>query len=234
MYEAVHATPEGESTVARLAHTAREYGFSGIIVRNHTDARAEYDADTIRETYGVDVVTGVEIRASGPSQASGYVGNFRPKVTILALHGGDDRLNRFAVEQDRIDVLSHPMANGGGFNHVLAKEAVRNGVRVEFNFESVLRATGGERVQALQQLERLRILVEKYDVPYVVSADPSSHLQIRSPREIIAVGKAIGFDATQIEMGLLEWQTLAERNRTLRSDEFIQPGVKQGTYEKEP
>ena len=233
MYEAVHAHPEGDSTVARFAATAHEYGFEGIVVRNHGDVAADYDADRIRDAYGIDVVEGVEIRADGPAQASGYLGSHRPSHTIVLLHGGTNRLNRFAVEHERIDVLAHPTAGEGDFNHVLAKAAAKNGVRVEFNLEDVLRADGGPRVRALEKLRRLRKLVEKYDAPYVVSADPFSHLQIRAPRELIALGEAIGFESAQIETGLAEWGRLAARNRRRRSDGFIQPGVERGRYEED-
>ncbi|WP_458188977.1 RNase P subunit p30 family protein [Haladaptatus sp. NG-WS-4] len=233
MHESVHAVPDGESTVARFAATAAEYGFDGIVVRNHGDSRAEFDAEKVREAYDVDVVAGLEIRADDPSQASGHVGNYRPKTTILLLHGGTAKLNRFAVEEGRIDVLAHPMRGRGDFNHVLAKAAAENGVRVEFNLSRVLRADGGQRVQAIQDLRKLRELVTKYDAPFVVSADPSSHLQLRGPRELLAVGERIGFTNGQIEDGLREWGRLAERNRERQSDDFIAPGVKRGRYEED-
>ncbi|WP_227373871.1 RNase P subunit p30 family protein [Haladaptatus halobius] len=233
MYESVHAAPDGESTVARFAATATDYGFDGIVVRNHGDSRAEVDAARVREAYDVDVVDALEIRADDPSQASGHVGNYRPKTTILLLHGGTPKLNRFAVETERIDVLAHPMRGRSDFNHVLAKAAAENGVRVEFNFARVLRADGGPRVQALQALRKLREIVTKYDAPFVVSADPRSHLQLRGPRELIAVGETIGFTREQIETGLREWGHLAERNRERRSDDFIAPDVKRGRYEED-
>ncbi|WP_267639742.1 RNase P subunit p30 family protein [Haloarchaeobius amylolyticus] len=232
MYEAVHAHPDGETTVARFAHTAAEYGYDGIVVRNHGDARAEYDAERIAEEYGIDVVRGLEVRADDQNQASGYVGNYRRQYTLLLLHGGSKSLNRFAVEQPRIDVLAHPMRGQGDFNHVLAKAAAENGVRVEFNLHHVLRQTGGQRVQSLQSLRKLRELVEKYDVPYVVSGDPSSHLQLRAARELLAVGETIGFDREQIAEGLREWGRLASRNRERDSDAFIEPGVRRGRYEE--
>ena len=233
MYEAVHATPDGRATVARLAHTAREYGFEGIVVRNHGDARAEYDSERIAEAYGIDVVPGIEIRADGPEQASGYLGSYREELPILAVHGGTNTLNRFAVEQERVDVLAHPMRGAGDFNHVLAKAAARNGVRVEFDLGSVLRTEGGPRVQTLGDLRKLRELVEKYDVPYVVGADPESHLQLRGPRELGAVGEAIGFSAEAVRQGLSEWGRLADRNRERLSESFIGPGVRRGRYEED-
>ena len=225
-YEGVHARPDGESTVARMALTAREYGFDGIVVRNHGDTPASYDPQTIRERYGVDVVTGVEIRAEDPSQASGFVGSHRPHQTIVVVHGGETTLNRFAVEQTAVDVLAHPMAGDGDFNHVLAQEALDNGVRIEFNLAPVLRMEGGRRVQRLQKLRKLREIVTAYDTPFVVSADPTNHLQMRAPRELCAVGEAIGFSSEQIRRGLEEWGRLAERNRSKHAEEFVEPGVR--------
>jgi ribonuclease P/MRP protein subunit RPP1 len=233
MYEAVHAHPDGDATVSRYAHTAASYGYDGVVVRNHGDVRAEYDAEAIADATGVDVVPGLEIRADDPSQASGYVGNYRRQYPLLLVHGGTNALNRFAVEQERIDVLAHPMAGGGDVNHVLAKAAATNGVRIEFDLSQVCRRTGGDRVRALQDLRTLRELVEQYDAPYVVSVDPTSHLHLRAPRELAAVGEVVGFTGDAIREGLAEWGRLAARNRERQSDSFIEPGVRSGRYEED-
>ncbi|WP_122090110.1 RNase P subunit p30 family protein [Halalkalicoccus subterraneus] len=227
MYEAVDATPEGRATPARFACTAREYGFSGLVVRSGVA-----DAERITERYEIDVVSGTEVRAENPQKASGHLGNRREEYTVLALRGGTNDLNRFAVEQPRVDVLTKPMADEGDFNHVLAKAAAKNGVRVEFDFSRVLRQAGGPRVQALSDMRKLRELVVQYDAPFVVSASPESHLQLRGPRELIAVGEEIGFTAEQVEEGLREWGRLAQRNRAIASESFIEPGVRRGRYEE--
>jgi len=230
MYEAVAAYPDGTSTVSRYAKTAASYGFDGLVVRTR---QAEYDAAAIDDRYGVDIVSGIEIDADTPDSVSGSIGNFREECTLLLVRGGSNALNRYAVEQDRVDVLTQPMAGDGDFNHVLARAAKTHGVRVEFDFGPVLRETGGKRVQALRGLRKLRELVEYYDTPYVVSATPSTHFELRGPRELIAVGEQIGFSATQIEQGLTEWGALAARNRERASDSFIEPGVTLGLYEKD-
>ncbi|QLG47585.1 RNase P subunit p30 family protein [Natrinema halophilum] len=233
MYEAVHARPDGRSTVARFAQTAADYGFEGVVVRNHSDARADYDATRIRDEYGIDVVEGVEIRADNRQQASGSVGNYRTSETIVAIHGGGNVLNRFAAEQSKVDVLAHPMADDGDVNHVLVKAAIENGVRIEFALGGVLRKSGGRRVRIIQSLRKLREIVDHYDAPYVVSADPKSHLELRAPRELKAVGEQIGFSEAFIEAGLAEWGRLAEHNRHVQSESFIEPGVQRGRYEEE-
>jgi ribonuclease P/MRP protein subunit RPP1 len=225
MYEGVHADPDGASTVARFALTASEYGYDGVVVRNHGDSPASYDPGAVREEYGVDVVRGVEVRASDPSRASGFVGSHRGDTTVVAVHGGDPAINRFAVEQPAVDVLAHPMAGEGGFNHVLAREAADSGVRVEVSLGPVLRREGGRRVRALRDLRKLWEILDHYDAPYVVSADPHSHLELRAPRELRALGDVVGIDADDVAAGLAEWGRLAERNRARASDAFVEPGV---------
>lgn len=234
MYEAVHAVPDGRSTVARVAATAADCGFDGVVVRNHGDARADFDPDRVGGAFGIDVVDGVEIRASDPSRASGFLGAHRPHATVVLVHGGTEAINRFAVRQDRVDVLAHPMAGGGDVNHVLARAAADHGVRLEVDLSPVLREAGGDRVEAISDLRTLRELIETYDVPFVVSADPASHLELRAPRDLVAVGEGIGFDPGTIEDGLAEWGRLVDRNRDRMAEGTVEPGVTRGRYGEGP
>jgi len=228
-YEAITAYPAGTSTVSRYAKTAARHGFDGLVVRTRD---AAYDPVAIGDRYGIDIVDGIEVDAENPESASGSIGNFREACTLLLVRGGTNALNRYAVEQDRVDVLTRPMAGDGDFNHVLARAAETHGVRVEFDFGPVLREAGGQRVQALRGLRKLRELVEQYDTPYVVSGTPRSHFGLRAPRELIALGEQIGFSAAGIETGLAEWGRLAARNRERTDDSFVAPGVTRGTHDE--
>jgi ribonuclease P/MRP protein subunit RPP1 len=232
MYEAVHAYPDGRSTVSRLALTAGAAGYDGVVV--HNAAETEYDPDAIADAYDVDVVDGYEVRADSPSSAGGYVGSYRREHTVLCVRGGTPAMNRFAAENDRVDVLTRPAGGGDhAIDDVLVRAARDHGVRIEFDLGPVLRQTGGQRVRALKRLRLLRELVETYDAPFVVSATADSHLQLRAPRELVAVGEVVGFDPETVRRGLLEWGRLAARNRERRSESFIQPGVKWGRYEED-
>ncbi|MFB6157657.1 MAG: RNase P subunit p30 family protein [Haloferacaceae archaeon] len=226
-YEAVHARPDGESTVARHARTAARQGYGGLVVRT----RGATVPDGVEERYGVDLVSAIEVTADDPEAASGAVGEARPDHTLLLVRGGTARMNRFAVEQARVDVLAAPTGAGDGadrFNHVLARAAAENGVRVEFDLAPVLRAEGGTRVRAVSDLRLLADLVEQYDAPHVVSARATGHPGLRAPRELAAVGEAVGLDAGFVRDGLAEWGRLARRNRERASDDFVMPGVWKG------
>jgi ribonuclease P/MRP protein subunit RPP1 len=231
-WEAVHAHPDGEATVRRLALTAAEDGYEGLVVRNHGDSGA-VDAASIGEDSGIDVVAGVEVRAEERSRVAGLIGSHRGDRTVVCVHGGAEPVNRLACEDPRVDVLAHPTREGP-IDHVLVRAAADNGVALEFSLARVLRAAGGRRVRALRRLRTLRELVRKYDAPHVVSADPVSHLQLRAPRELAALGGVLGADPEWVREGLAEWGRIVARNRERASERFIQPGVRRGRYEEEP
>ena len=226
MYEAVYARPAGPSTAARQVRTAAEHGYDGVVVRN-ADAAVPDGVDR----YGIDVVDAVEIDAPDPSTASGAVGHRRPDHTLLAVVGGTERMNRFAVEDPRVDVLVRPVPadrpdDNLPFDHVLARAAARNGLRVEFDLRPVLAATGEDRVRAIRGLRRLHRLVEQYGTPHVVTGTPRSQLAVRSPRELAAVGKTVGLGDGFVREGLSEWGRIAGRNRERTGDAYVSPGVR--------
>ncbi len=226
MYEAVYARPAGDGALESFASTASSYGFSGLVARGSPEAPADLAGDP-----PIDVVDGVEVDADGPDAARRAVDAHRSSRTLVVVRGGTNRTNRYAVEDDRVDVLARPTAGRGDLNHVLVRAAAENGVRIEFDLAPVLRASGGRRVRHLQSLRKLGELVDYYDAPYVVSAGPTDPLQLRAPRELAALGDRLGVGGPWIERGLTEWGRLAARNRRIASESFIEPGVERGRHE---
>jgi len=232
MYDAVQVAADGRTTPARFAATAADAGFDGVVLATRHDDQAEFDPQTIREAYGIDVVDGVEIVTTEKGPASAAISNLRRDTTVLLVRGGTPTINRYAVESPAVDVLRAPLADDGDVNHVIVKAAARNDVRLEVNFGPVLRASGGERVQALRGLRKLRELLEHFDAPFVVSADATTHLQVRAPRELVALGERIGFDRKQLRAGLAEWGSIVTTNRDRRSEEYVAEGVRRGRDEE--
>jgi len=237
MYEAATAHPAGESTVSRLAATASRLGYAGLVVRNSRDSvvPGTFDslkryADAVESEFGVDVVRSVELE-DDRGQLRTTVRDLRDSYTIVAVSGGSPERNRLALETPEVDVLTEPMTGQGDVNHILARAAAENGVRFEFDFGPALRKTGGERVQALRGLRKLREMVEYYDAPFVCSVRAESHLELRAPRDVAALGAEIGFDAEQVKEGFAEWGGLVERNRELMDEAFVAPGVRRGKPE---
>ncbi|MFB6133841.1 MAG: RNase P subunit p30 family protein [Halanaeroarchaeum sp.] len=228
MYEAVHVLEEGRTTTARFAATLLDAGYDGMIVAADAEDTPTYDAAAVQATYDVDLVDGLEITSEDGSVVSGAVSNYRRETTVILVRGETQSINRYAVETPAVDVLRDPTGGDGDVNHVLVKAAVSNDVFLEVNLGPALRTSGGPRVQALRKLRKLRELIESFDAPYVVSADPETHLQVRAPREIVAVGEEIGFSAAQIRAGFEAWETIVARNRERLSEEYVGEGVRTG------
>ena len=207
MYEFVHAAPETRTTPARTALTASRAGYDAVVLRNHFDADGEdaYPFYDVPDKPAVPVHEGIEVRAEGVEELHEGVNRAEMEdAAVVAVHGGDETVNRAAIEAGA-DLLAHPnRGRGRSFDHVLAREAADAGVAVELSLASVLRASGGERVRAIRDLQTTLRLVRKYGTPFVVSADPRTHLHIRAPRELRAVGDTVGIGDDEFDRGTEE------------------------------
>ncbi len=226
MYEAVRPR---DATVSRLALTVTEYGYDGLVVRATPD-----DLETVRTQAAAvpqSVGIGLELNPATRQEASGAVGHYRSECDLLLVRGGTPDLNRFAVEDPRVDVLTAPMAEQGDINHVIAAAAATNGVAVELNLGPILRTSGGRRVQAIRDRRKLIELLDDADALWVTSADAADHLQVRAPRDLVALGEVIGVGTDPIETGLATWDRLLERSQQRQDPSMIEPGVYRGRPE---
>ena len=225
MYEAVRIGKTGPTTAGRFALTVGRAGFDGLVVIGDQADLPDVDAATLADRHRLDVALGVEIDVDSKAAASGAIGNWRPQATVLSVRGGSPEMNRFAAESPRVDVLAAPLAGEGDLNHVMAQAAAENGVAIEVDLSRVLRASGGTRVKAISGLRKLHDLLQDADAPFVVTAGARTHLQVRGPRELIAVGEQIGFDREEVTAGLQEWGAIVERTRARRDPDAVAPGV---------
>ena len=222
--EAATAYPTGQSTVSRLALTADRIGFDGIVIRNapSTEATAAVahraTADEIELVYGQELSTGTI------ETISGRLPQLRKETTVLMVAGGTEQMNRFVARQSHVDVLTRPIDHSGpDLDQGVAKAAIEHEVAVEIDL-SPLRSPGGIRVRYLDRLRRLWRIVEYYEVPYVLTIRPASHLELVAPREIVALAEIVGLDAVAARRGLATWMSIAERNREHAGEGFIEPG----------
>ena len=230
MFEAVRTTPMGNSTLSRMAATASDYGFDGIVSRSPVGDMPPSNLQTISDTFNIEVFSGIELYEKNQSTLSGHLSKTRNKTPLLCIRGGDPSLNLFASKQKNLDVLCHPLGGQKTINHVMVKEAKRNNVRIELNFSELLRESGKNRIKSLNHLRKQWNLISAYDAPFVVSSDPASHLDLRSPRELMAVGSLVGMEPEDIETGLSEWGKIINKNLDNLSGKYADVGVKRGKY----
>jgi ribonuclease P/MRP protein subunit RPP1 len=198
----VHSVPDGINTADELISMAKHLGFAGIGLSNHSTAEGPLQSDRVE---GFDIFRTVELVASNPSKLHGLVGKYRNKVDVLAVHGGDEGINRAALENSNVDILLHPSTpKGSGLNHVLARSASENNVAIGFDVDSLIMSRGGRRVHSLSHFRDYLALSRKYDVPMLLTSNASSVFGLRAPREIIALAILFGMEKDEAISALSE------------------------------
>lgn len=193
----VHAYPETDAPVEELLRVAKRYGYAGIAITNHDEKMKEV---------ANSLLSGVEIRAKSVVELKRKIKLYGGKVTLVAVHGGDDKINRAAVENAKVDILAHPSGERGegGLNHVLVRYAAENGVAIDFNMNAIIRSRRGERARTLGKMRENLKLVRKYNAPMILTSHAHSVYDLRAPREMIALAALFGMSEEEAKSALCD------------------------------
>lgn len=221
-----HPYPEGSSSVSRMALEAGRLGFSGICASPH------HDFYTGKEPLPPDfrVLRGVEVAAANANEMRRLLEKYRNRVEVLAVHGGDEAINRAACEDGRADVLTHPQDSSktSGINHIIARLAADKQVAIEFSLFPIIRIRGGTRVRTLSSYRANFALVRKYGAPYVITSGAMSHYDLRDARSMIALARLFGMNEAEAIKGLSYYPEQIIRRTSpgyvMEGVEIVEPG----------
>jgi ribonuclease P/MRP protein subunit RPP1 len=231
MYEAVRPYPAGDATPARFARVAGAYGYEGVVLRWPPDvavADGEFEPPWGRcdddWAADVDAVHALEIDAGDHDRLARLLRAHRDEVPVLVARTTDPDATRFAAERERIDVL-RPTFDAVP-EHATVGTAAAHGVRIAVDVGPVLRDDGGSRVRTLDALRTLTADLRDRDAPYVVTGSPTSHLALRAPRDLAALGAVLDVPEDWVGEGLAELGRIARRNRERAAPPAGEPGVR--------
>ncbi|MGB3944937.1 MAG: RNase P subunit p30 family protein [Methanothrix sp.] len=190
----LHTLPDGSDSPSRMAVAAKKLGYSGIIISNHSTAWEAYGIDAARLVGGIEVVCGVEILAADQRGLHARAASLRDRFDFLAVHGGDDKLNRAACEDPNVDMLAHPHGGRSGIGVAAAKAARDNQVAICLDLGPMIKLRGGARVRWMEMVRRDIDLIEKFGISLMISTGSRSHLDLRSPRELVALAALLGVE----------------------------------------
>ncbi len=189
----VHTLPDYADSQSRMILEAKDMGYSGICLTSVNSGNKFRGTDITTPTpRDFEIYTGIEIQADNVSKLNKYISRSVNKVDIISVSGGNDDINRGAVENGHVDILAHPASQGKPLNHVLSKAAADNGVAIDFNIDALIRHRGASRVRILTALRQNARLARKFDVPMVITSNARSHYDLRGPREMMALGMLMG------------------------------------------
>jgi len=167
----------------------------------------------------------VILGASGWGELKRKIGNHRKEADLLIFKGGNEKLNRKAVEEPRLDMLLHPERNreNSGLNHILAEKAAENNVAIVLDFKFLYNSSRRDLV--LKDWRKNLKLLEKYDAPYIITTNASKTSEIRAPRDLAALIDELGGSGLKaVKDTPAKILKLVEKRS---SGEFIRPGVEE-------
>lgn len=198
----IHLKSEDPVVLKKLSNLAQHLGYSGIAINsvdNSSKLVRSMEIDTI------NLLSSVELKISNASKLHGQIGKYLNKVDVITVVGGNESINRAAVENPNVDVLTRlATPKDNGFNHVLAKEAADHNVAISFDLGDIIHLRGGRRVHSLMNFRKNLLLVRKYDVPFILTSNAVSIFDMRAPREMIALAALFGMTREEAISGLSE------------------------------
>ncbi|WP_458456238.1 ribonuclease P protein component 3 [Methanobrevibacter sp.] len=192
-----------ENNIA-IAIEASRYGWSHInFSYNQNEFSRALDFkkdlnDSLENVIGFDYT--LEIDSPNINEIRKISNKFRNKSSCISVVGGDLKVNRAALENVRIDVLSRPYLRryDSGLNHVLAKEAVKNNVAIELCFKDVLKSYLSPRAKIISSFKDIYALYRKFGFSLILSSRAESVFDIRTTRDFIAFFKQTGLSDGEI------------------------------------
>lgn len=164
-----------------MAKEGKRYGYSGLaVIGQGTNEKTIFPED-------FSIYRGVEIQAK-PSRVREEIRKYRESDHILIVEGGEEEINRAAVETEGLDILMHPLE----FNNVLAKAASDNSVSIGFNLGLLIRLRGEARVRELKTMRINLKHARKYKLQLILTSDAHSIYDLRAPREMVAISSLFG------------------------------------------
>lgn len=211
----LHTLPDGSDSPSRMALAAKKLGYSGIIISNHTPAGEAFRLDAAELVRGIEVAIGAEIVATDQRGLHARAASLRDRADFLAVHGGDERINRAACEDPNVDMLAHPHGGRTGIGVAAAKAAKDNQVAICLDLGPMISLRGGSRVRWMEMVRRDLDLIDKFDLGLMISTSPRSHLDLRSPRDLVALASLLGVEREQALKALALPGSIVELNRRM-------------------
>lgn len=194
-----------------MAAQAKRYGYSGIGVTNSKINEGILLPDDF------SIYKGIEIQAK-PSRIREEIKKLKNSNLISIVRGDEEEINRAAVESAGLDILLQPLE----FNNVLAKAASDNSIAIGFNLGSLIKLKGDARIRELKYMRTNIKHARKYKLEMILTGDPCSVYDLRSPREMVALSSLFGMTQSEaidamsaIPMGILR----------RKSPNYIQEGI---------
>jgi ribonuclease P/MRP protein subunit RPP1 len=186
----IHPYPAGDSSLRRMALTARELGFDQVVASGGSG-----------DVPGV--LRGTIISGASVKEVSSQVQGLPPGEAVVMVTAGDLAFNRAILGLRGVRVLKGiHRSPKGAFNHVAAREAEERGIAVELDLSPLVQERGVPRQKVIFRYRQIIDLHRRYRFPLTLASNARSILGQRSVREMVLLARLFGMEEAEV-MGAL-------------------------------
>ncbi|MCD6368094.1 MAG: hypothetical protein J7L45_03355 [Candidatus Aenigmarchaeota archaeon] len=193
----LHVHVNDPDKIDEIVEMAQRLGFYGIGLTVTTLEELKKLKETIKKVNtNIDLITSVEIIASGTRDLKRKVSKFRKMAEVIIVYGGEYNINRIAAEDERVDIISHPeyKRKDSGLDEIIARSAKERNVAIEINFNEILETYRKIRSHVFNHMMKNISICKKHNTMMVISSDAKSPWEMRDPRELSSIGQILGMD----------------------------------------
>jgi len=219
-YECLRAFPEGAASASRMALTAKALGYQGIIICNSEPGRI-FMPQAAEKVKGIEVAIGVEVTASGSKALKSRISALRARYPFIVVRAASEETIRVASEDPNVDLLMYPCEVRRPLSIATARAAKLNQISIGFDLHPLIILRGSSRSRWLEAVRRNLQLVRKFELHPVITANAVSHLDLHTPRDLIAMAEVAGFEPDEAKDALRRPGILLALNRR----KWVSPGA---------
>ena len=186
----IHPYPEGDSSLRRMALTARELGFDQVVA---TGGSGEVPG----------VLRGTIVTAASVKEVVSALQGIPHGEGVAMVTAGDLPFNRAVIGLRGVRVLRGlHRSPKGAFNHVAGREAEAKGVAVELDLAPLIEERGVRRQRVIARYRDLLDLHRRYNFSCTLASNARSILGQRSVRDMVLLARLFGMEEDEA-MGAL-------------------------------
>ena len=210
----------------RNLDAAKELGWDGLCFIADRKDMKELKA-AIRQARGIGVSAGLLLQPRNNNELKRQVSAARRSHEFIAVRPQSTEISRAALETRGVDVLlgweSAGETGRRSMDYVMVKLAAGNGVSIAFSLQPLLAAYNRARAGVMSKYIETVRFVRKYGTPFILTSGALSSWDLRSPSELAAFGKVLGFHGKEIKQALSG--SMLNENINRLSGRWVMPGV---------
>ncbi len=181
----------------------------------------------LSKKYGVGLVPRVDLMPRSRTYLLRDLAKYRDTYEVIAVRTASERLCKFAVQDDRVDLISlASKASAGAFSPSVAKIIAPNSKALEIELGSLILSKGQNRVELLYEISRRISLARRFQANLVISSGAVDKYLLRSPLDLVSVACLLSMKFTEALDSLSRIpESIVDRNQARLDPRHISPGV---------